>query len=231
MFVTGLQKTVVWVPSYPGERPPRPVDPDWGVEGPADPGWGVPEGGRPDQGLPGWAWPERPGHGLPWPGYPGRPGHGLPWPERETDPGWGVDEGAEVGGGPVYPGGLPGQLPVFPGFPGFPGRPGHGLPRPPRERGPWPIVPPDDTGGHPQDPALPDLNRGRWATITKGRKPIGWPAFIVDPHRGPIEADDDYEPRHPAGDLQPGEWVTVLYYGEIAWAWVPDLPAPEVEPE
>jgi hypothetical protein len=95
-------------PSFPGRpgqglpRPPRPTDPDWGLEEgggiwggpgrpprpphvwprppggglPVDPGWGI--GGR---------WPERPSHGLPiFPSIPGKPDNSLPPVEGEGPP-------------------------------------------------------------------------------------------------------------------------------------------------
>jgi hypothetical protein len=134
-----------------GNRPPRPTDPDYGVDEGVDPGYGV-EGGEehPDHELPGFpgapghpghlpARPGRPvdpGYGRPGGGRPPRPGQGLPRPGRPVDPGYGVDEGG---------GGEAGHLPVWPigpdqGLPPVPGQP-----LPPTDPPPgtiWPPLPP-----------------------------------------------------------------------------------------
>jgi hypothetical protein len=186
--------------------------PDQGLPGLSP---GVPDQGfnpgAPDQGfnpdapgqLPVFPGFGRPGQGLPRPprpadpgfggGVPVRPGQGLPWPGRPADPGWGVEEGQ------------PGQLPVFPGF----GRPGQGLPR----GGPYPVVEqPTDIGAHPD---LPDLDAGFWGRVISETGTFS--AFITDPEGYPHAGDV----RLPAKGT-PGEWVTVVLAGGLAWAWLPD---------
>lgn len=124
-----------------GNRPPRPTDPDYGVDEGVDPGWGV-EGGEdhPDHELPGF--PGSPGHPGHLPARPGgrppRPDQGLPGggrPGRPVDPGYGVGGGGEH----------PGHLPVWPIGPdqGLP--PIAGQPLPPTDPPPgtiWPPLPP-----------------------------------------------------------------------------------------
>lgn len=172
-------------PEY--DRPSRPVDPGWGVEGPVDPGYGRPGGGRPGQ-LPSYG--ERPVD----------PGFGN-WPARPVDPGWGVGEAGpgqlpvfpshgtpgqlpilpdkppKPPGGenkPVYPGGGAGQLPVFPATPEHPLPPYPGQPLPPVDMPPgtiWPPLEPD--AGLP--PQLPD---GK-AIVVCGIPGVGWRYVVV----------------------------------------------------
>ena len=125
-----------------GNRPPRPTDPDYGVDEGVDPGYGV-EGGWDDP---------HPGHELPGvPGAPGHPGHlparpggrpprpdqGLPGggrPGRPVDPGYGVGSGEHPGHLPVWPIGPDQGLPPVPG-----------QPLPPTDPPPgtiWPPLPP-----------------------------------------------------------------------------------------
>lgn len=141
-----------------GNRPPRPTDPDYGVDEGVDPGYGV-EGGwgdeHPDQGLPGFPGaPGHPGHLPARPGRPVDPGYGRPGGGGGRPPhvgnrppgsgGWGgghPDQGLPGGGG-----GEAGQLPVWPLGPdqGLP--PIAGQPLPPTNPPPgtvWPPLPPE----------------------------------------------------------------------------------------
>jgi hypothetical protein len=140
--------------------------------------------------------PSLPEFGRPGQGLPGVPGQGLPpgvgWPGLPDVPG--------IGGGPVLPG-RP-ELPPFPGLPEIPSFPV------------YPVVDPDDVGGH---PAVVDLNATRKIAVTDGDNTF--PAYVV-------VSQDSEDPRHPSKGL-PGSWVTVAYHGTVSWAWSPTLTLPE----
>jgi hypothetical protein len=178
-----------------GNRPPRPTDPDYGVDEGVDPGYGVEGGwdeGHPDQGLPGF------------PGAPGHPGHLPARPGRPVDPGY----GRPGGGRPPRPGnrppgsgggwgghpdqGLPGedgaeagQLPVWPLGPdqGLP--PIAGQPLPPTDPPPGTIWPPLPPGA--------EIPAGK-ALLLAAIKGVGYRYIVVE-----------IEPAHPDQGLPGGE--------------------------
>jgi hypothetical protein len=127
-------------PGRPGQglpRPPRPTDPDYGID----------EGEYPDQGLPGGGhfWPDRPSQGLP---RPPRPPHVWPRPPSgglPVDPGWGG------GGRPERPERPEHGLPIFPSIPG---KPDNSLPPVDGEEPP-PVDPPPGTIWPPLPPTIP----------------------------------------------------------------------------
>lgn len=213
--------------------PPRPsLPPGWERPG-LPPDWQRPE-------FPGW--PERPGHRPPgWrPGRPWYPDQGLPpevgggpiIPGRPTlPPGW---ERPEFPGWPERPGNRPpGWRPSFPWYPdqGLPPEVGGGPVIPPRPGIPpdfqrpevpegrftvWPVVEAEDIGGHPE---LPDMNlAGQWIRIAVGKQSPYW-AWVSYEH-GPTP--ENYEPKPPSRGA-PGQWVTVLWYDQMTWAWVPSI--------
>jgi hypothetical protein len=199
----------VGIPGYPDQGLPPGIG-----GGPIEPPPGV--GGGPV--IPGY--PERPGHPLPWPGYPGRPGQGLPRPPM------GRPEFPWVPGGEGPETGLPGT-PEFPwvpggGFPGFPGRPGQGLPIPEGRFSVWPVVDAEDVGGH---PLLPDMSLpGLWVRVAVN-KAASYPAWVTYPHGPEEEGHEEVAPTRGA----PGNWVTILWYDQVVWAWVPDISAPSID--
>jgi hypothetical protein len=91
----------------------------------------------------------------------------------------------------------------------------------PEALGPFPVVPRGTLG---PAPTWPDLNQMTLVTVTTAAfEPLGvaWPAWVDTP-----EAETP-GPRRPDRGL-PGSWVTVLYRGEVRWAWIPD---PAADPE
>jgi hypothetical protein len=204
------------VPPGVGGTPEHPwVPPDVGIGG----GPIIPEyPGRPGHPwVPPWwgAWQPQPGHPLPRPPLPGYP----------VDPGWGIPEGPGIGGGPIIPPPEVGGGPIIPERPSYPGRPGQGLPG---RWQVWPAVtPPEEIGGHPD---LPDLNYGQWERVAVAKQ-APYPAFVPTyiPNVGRMATTEDgeeYEPRYPKRGT-PGTWVVIVYWGDLAWAWVPDFEVPE----
>lgn len=141
-----------------------------------------------------------PDQGLPdLPGVPGLPDQGLP----------DLPPGAPDQGLPDLGPGAPDQ-----GLPPAAGRPPR-PPRPPREV--FPVIPEEEIGGHPE---LPDFNQpGRWELIAT-QKAASYSAYVPDPGAPPSKI----APKHPSWG-HPGDWVTILYYGSPAWAWVPTVSA------
>lgn len=145
-------------------------------------------------------------------GRPGHPDIGLPDPEHPVDPDYGVDEGGEVGGGPIVPEPPPGVWPPLTPdhpwrpIPGVPDRPSTGPVRPqPGPGQPLPGEPPTVGGGPVLPPGTiwpplpPGVSGKYWALVAIG----GMPGGTVYRY---VVVDADARPEHPiapGGEAQP----------------------------
>ena len=122
--------------------------------------------------------------------------------EQPVDPGYGVEEGDQIGGGPIVPPPLPGVWPK-PGEPTHPiyvppqrpGRPSHPivLPMPPTK----PDVPGSGSPSHPIElppgtiwpPLPPDVDTGGKTAILVWVVGVGYRWFVYDPPGMPSKPD------------------------------------------